>query len=308
MKKIMFFTFCLFNVFVACKEQTPSGLILTQTISKDTTYISSIIEAPQLKNVFIEELTGAKCVNCPEGTVILRNLVAQHQGRVFLSAIHSGFLTSPPTNAKYDFRNADADALRSFFNEGDPSKPSASFDRVLATSGGSVGKAFIEKGATGGDWLSVLPARLAKPTPVNIHLSSSYDATANQVNIKVKLAFTEDLNEKLALSLFVLENGRRDEQEGKDPNTGSPKVIEDYEFEHVLKKLITPAAGDLILDSVLKKEKGRIVERVISFKPDVFNAASNINGLILDSCVIVGAVHKTGTSKEIIHVEEIKLK
>lgn len=293
--------------FNACKEQLPAGLVLVSGISKDTTYINPTIEAPQTKKVLIEELTGAKCVNCPEGAEIIKSLMVQNPGRIILTGIHSGFLTDPPVNAKYDFRNDDATALRLFFNEGDPSKPSAAFDRTLATSGGSAGKAFIGKGATGGDWLAMLPTRLAKSTPVNINLSSSYDALNNLVEVKAKLAFTEDVTEKLALTLYVLENGKEDIQESKDVN-GIPIEVEDYEFSHILRKLITPAAGDLVLDSLTTKVKGRVFEKIVYFKPSIFNPVNNVNGIILDSCVIVGAVHKVGSSKEVIHVEEVKLK
>jgi hypothetical protein len=296
----------LFLIYLSsCKEQIPSGLVLTQTISKDTSYVGTP-ESAQLKNVLIEELTGAKCPNCPAGALILKDMSTQNPGRIVLSAIHSGFLTGQPPNAIYDFRNADADALRLFFNEGDPSKPSASFDRTVATSGGSVGKIFIEKGATGGDWLAILPTLLAKPTPINIHLTSAYNSTTNKVDVFVKLAFTEDYIGKLAVSLFVLENGRIDKQESNA--TGTPEIINDYKFDHIFRKLITPAGGELILDSLQTKVRGRVLERTISFEPDLYNQANNVNGIIMDSCVVVAAVHKVGASKEVLHVEEVKLK
>ena len=298
---LMAFVIGLFS----CKEEIPSGLVLTQTVSKDTSYIAPV-EVPQTKKILIEELTGASCVNCPEGTEILKSLMTQNPGRIVVTALHSGFLTPPPSGAKYDFRSADGDALRSFFNEGDPSKPSATFDRVPATSGGSVGNLFIEKGATGGDWLAMFPTRLSKTTPVNIHLVSAYNPDSDKVFINVKLAFTSDLTDTLALTLYVNENGRVDKQEGKV--NGVPSTIEDYEFEHIFRKLITPAGGDLILDSLPIKTKGRVLERYISFKPNVYNPSSNINGIILDSCKLIGIVHKTGKSKEVLHVQEVKLK
>lgn len=283
----------------SCKEQIPNGLNLNSLISKDTTYVTSVFETPQQKKVLIEELTGASCTNCPAGTKQLREFDSLNPGRIVITALHSGFLTEPPAGALYDFRNPDADALKLFFNEGDPGKPSATFDRIPATSGTSAGKYFILRGQTGTDWTTTLPALLAKTTPVNIHLESAYNGTTGNVEVKIKLAFTADVTDQLAVSLFVLENGRVDIQEDKDLGE-----IEDYHFSHIFRKLITPTSGELILDSLSTKVKGRVLEKTLVFQP----STSGINGWNLDSCMIVGAVHRTGTSKEVLHVEEVKLK
>ncbi len=283
----------------ACKEQIPSGLVLTQLASNDTTYITPTLETPQAKMVVIEELTGARCTNCPKGTKILNQFVEDNPGRVIVTALHSGFLTTPPDGALYDFRNADADALRLFFNEGDPAKPGATFDRVKATTGNSAGFYFVSKGQTGSDWLDMLPTRLSKTTPVNIHLTSQYSSGDNKAEIKVKIAFTADVTEKLGLTLYVLENGKKDIQE--DTDLGE---IPDYEFNHILRKIITPTSGELILDSLNTKVAGRVLEKTLTFTPTL----SGISAVNPDSCVVVGIIHKSGSSKEILHAAEVHLK
>lgn len=298
MKKLIYILLTATVAFTSCKEQIPNGLVLTATQSKDTTYITTA-EAPQQKILVIEELTGATCSNCPKGTQLLKDFMQQNPGRIIATGIHSGFLSEPPVGALYDFRNADADALKFFFNEGEPSKPSATFDRVQATSGNSAGKYFISKGQTGADWLAMLPTRLSKTTPVNIHLASTYNTTTSMVDVNVKLAFTSDVNEQLALSMYVLENGRIDKQ--YDIDLGE---IENYEFNHIFRKMVTGVSGEPILDSLTTKVAGRVLEKNISFVPNT----TGINGWNLDSCMVVGIVHKTGSSKEIIHAEEVKLK
>lgn len=286
-------------LWTSCKEQIPSGLVLQSTVSLDTTYVSSTIDTPQAKVLLIEELTGATCTNCPGGTKMLKEFQDQNPGRVIVSALHSGFLTEPPGGAKYDFRNIDADALKLFFNEGDPGKPSATFDRVQPSSGNSAGKYFVLKGQTGSDWLAMVPARLSKTTPVNIYIESDYLPASNKGQVKIKLAFTQDYVGKMALSLFLLENGRIDKQSDKDLG-----VIPDYQFNHIFRKLISPVGGDLILDSLNTKVKGRVLEKTILFDMQTIG----INGWNPDSCMIVAAVHRTGDSKEIIHAQEVHLK
>lgn len=298
MKKIMFPALAGMLLWTSCKEQIPNGLVINTTASVDTTYVATA-EVPQEKVVLIEELTGATCTNCPNGTKILNQFLVDHPGRIILTAIHSGFLAEPPEGALYDFRNADADALKFFFNEGEPPKPSACFDRVPATSGNSAGKYFLAKGQTGADWISMLPTRLSKTTPVNIHLSSDYNTGTAKVDVNVKIAFTAPVNDQLALTLYVLESGRIDKQ--YDTELGE---IEDYEFNHIFRKLITSVGGELILDSLSTKEAGRVLEKNISFTP----VTDGVNGWNLDSCVVVGVVHKTGNSKEVLHAGEVHLK
>ena len=298
MKKLLFSFTAIALLFSACKEQTPGGLILNSLISADTTYVVSQIETPQEKKIVIEELTGVLCTNCPAGTKQLNDFVAQYPNRIILTSMHSGFLTEPTAAAMYDFRNADADALKLFFNEGDPGKPSATFDRIPLVIGGGDPKYFILRGQTGTDWISALPPLLSKTTPVNIHLTSSYDVNKNKVNVLAKLHFTADVTEKLGLTLYVLESGKVDIQDSVGVE------IDDYTFNHVLQKVITPIAGEPILDSLPTKVKGRVIEKVLSFEPNI----SGVNGWNLDNCVIVGIVHKTGASKAVIHAEEVHLK
>ncbi len=281
----------------ACKEQTPKGLVLNPLISKDTTYVTNNIEQAQTKKVLIEELTGVRCPNCPQGTTMLKSFVQQYPDRIIVAAIHSGFLTEPLNNSKYDFRNEDADALRLSFPDGDPPKPSATFDRTKIVGGVNDGKYFVIKGG-GSDWQNALTPLLSKQTPVNIHLNSSYDVTENKVSVGVKIHFTENVNDKLALTLYILESGKIDAQDS------SSYEIPNYEFEHVLVKSITAPAGEPILDTLNSIEKGRVLEKYLSFKPNI----SGPNAWNIDKCMIVAIVHKTGASREVLHAEEILLK
>lgn len=298
MRKVFLPLLSLALLWTACKEQIPAGLIIQTTASDDTTYVTAV-EAPQQKKILIEELTGATCSNCPKGTKILKDYQTQYPGRIVVTAIHSGFLAEPAQGALYDFRNADADALRLFFNEGEPSKPSACFDRVQATSGNSAGKYFVSKGQTGGDWDAMLNTRMPISTPANLHLTSVWNTATAKVDVNARIAFTGSVNDKLALTLYVLESGRKDKQ--YDIDLGE---IEDYEFNHIFRKLITPVTGDLVLDSLTTKEPGRVFERKISFSP----ITDGVNGWNLDSCHVVGIVHKTGISKEVLQVQEVHLK
>lgn len=288
----------LLIMMASCKEQLPSGLNLTDTGAKDTTYVSAP-ETPAPKVVVIEELTGASCTNCPTGTTMLKGFIDQYPNRIVATALHSGFLTDKPFGALYYFPNADADALRLFFNEGDPGKPGAAFDRVPAVGGNSDGKYFINHAGTGADWITALNARLAKASPVNITLTSVLNPLTQKVDVKTRIAFTSAFSEPLALTLYVLEDSIKDIQ--LDKNLGA---IQNYTFNHVFRKLVTPVSGEMVLDSLSTKEAGRVLERNISFVPNT----TGDQAWNLDHCHIVGILHKTGSSKEVIQATETHLK
>ncbi len=298
MRRLLLSLPLLSMAFFACKEQLPAGLVLTQLESKDTTYVTSTLEIPQTKRVLIEEMTGASCTNCPNGTKMLKEFQQQHPDRIIITAIHAGFLTNKPNGAKYYFPNPDSEELRLFFGEGDPTKPSATFDRVPATGGNSAGKYFITRGQTGADWIDALPPRLAKTTPANLHLESTLDPLTQQVNIKAKIAFTESFTDKLCLTLYVLEDSIIDIQLDKDLGP-----IQDYVFNHVFRKLVTPVGGELILDSLNTKQAGRVLEKFIKFTPNT----SADGGWKLNHCHLVGILHRTGSSREVLHAVEVKL-
>lgn len=299
MKLVQYSIFFLSVLLVACEEQMPTGLNLTDSGAKDTTYVSAQVETPQTKKVLIEELTGASCTNCPTGTTMLKGFVTQHPNRIVVTALHTGFLTDKPFGALYYFPNDDADQLRLYFNEGDPGKPSAAFDRTKGVGGNSDGKYFLNHGGTGADWISTLNTRLAKTTPVNLHITSTLNALTQKIDVKTTIAFTEAFNEPLSLSLYVIEDSITDVQ--LDKTLGA---IPNYSFNHVFRKLVTPVGGEGVLDSIPNKTAGRVLVRNISFDPNLTGSQTwNI-----DHCHLVGILHKTGNSKEVLQVEEVKLK
>src|SRR5688572_21847715 len=80
--------------FNSCEEIGPA-IDLTEDTTADTTYVVTQIETPQDKNVVLEEFTGARCVNCPQGHVLLDNLENQHGERFIAISNHSEFLAEP---------------------------------------------------------------------------------------------------------------------------------------------------------------------------------------------------------------------
>ena len=54
------------------------------------------------RNVLIEEFTGVRCVNCPNGAKIIEEMVAEFGDRVVPISIHHGFFAKPLKQSKSD--------------------------------------------------------------------------------------------------------------------------------------------------------------------------------------------------------------
>ncbi len=290
MKKILFYITPFALLLFACKEQIPVGLDLNgNTNSIDTTYLATP-ETPLLKKVCIEESTGNKCTNCPNATLQLEDMISNHPNRIITMAIHHGLEEDIPLQGYFSLENQDAIDLIDFI--GQPAgQPAATFDRTVVG-----GAAMILRG-DGGAWNAALTTQLAKVSPINIHLTSSYDAGQDKVNTIVKIACTDTTSSNLMLSLFVIENGLI----GAQLDNGVK--VPDYVFNHVLRKAITPVIGMPLLNTIVLKEKGRVIQKLISFTPDaIWNK---------DKCQIVAIVHRNdngGAIKEVLQVEEVNMK
>ncbi|HNB80508.1 MAG TPA: Omp28-related outer membrane protein [Chitinophagaceae bacterium] len=286
-----FFGFAvLMAAFVSCtKEQIPPGLILHDPIQTvDTTYMTGTIPAAQTKRILMEEPTGVRCPNCPEGAVLLHDLITTHPGRILSASVYSPFLNEFKTPAKYNFNTTDAEDLVNFLG-GDPSKPTASIDRIPTNYVTPPLPYFFQKA----DWPTIVAAELLKTTPVNLELQVI--PNGSDYYLKTKLTFTDTITSGLAISVYILEDGVVDVQE-------FPSSVIDtaYVHNHILRKMVTPVSGMNFLDSIATKEKGRVFERTfpISIPSNVLNKSN---------CSLLCFVHRTGSSKTVLQVDEIKL-
>ena len=255
--------------------------------STDSSYLASV-ESPQQKKVLIEEITGVTCSNCPSGAVLLKSIIQQNSNRAILVGIHGTGFAVPVNESKYDFRTEDGTAIISSL--GIPALPAASIDRIPD----GLGVFYRSKS----EWNNLIVDRIAKQegTPVNIHLSGSYVTDSNSYELIARIAFTQDYADKLNLTVYVLEDGLIDYQ------LDNQVKIPDYEHDHVFRDCITNIAGTPL--NFADKKAGRVLQKKITFSPTIDNGPNSWN---LDNCHIVAYVSNPDT-KEVLHVEEIKMK
>jgi hypothetical protein len=285
-------------ILIGCtKEQIPTGLILFNELNTtDTTYMITSIPAAQEKKIFVEEATGVRCANCPTGADILRNLKTTYSDKIVSVSVYSPFLNYFQPPAKYDFNNSDDSTLVFFLNNADPTKPTAAIDRLET---GGLSKYFFDKS----QWAAIVTGILTKKTPLNIDLTATPTGTMDEFLVSAKITFTDTITANLGISLYLIEDHVYDYQDSLS------FAVLNYEHNHILRKIITPISGSSFLGSVNTKEKGRVFEKFTTFTlPSLAVLGTSPVGIVNKANLkLICFVHKTGSSKEVIHAEEIDL-
>src|SRR5690606_8300902 len=119
-------------IFPSCKEIGPD-IDLSDTVRDtsllDTAYFIVDIPPAQSKIVLMEEFTGVRCINCPDGHLQIELIQNTHPGRVAAVALHSDFL-GVAYPGQPELRIPEAQNLEDFLGPA-AAKPMAAIDRIL---------------------------------------------------------------------------------------------------------------------------------------------------------------------------------
>jgi len=113
MKFAFFIPLSVIVLFSACTKEIGPAIDFSKVQAKDTFYMAPV-ENAQLKNVLIEEFTGVKCPNCPDGHNIVATIQNANPSRVIAIGYYPfGQAQTEPLKdlTKAYFRIADATEL-----------------------------------------------------------------------------------------------------------------------------------------------------------------------------------------------------
>jgi hypothetical protein len=238
------------------------------------------------KVVLVEELTGVRCINCPDGALTLKNIENQYPGKIGVIAIHAGELSEPYNDSKFDLRCADAISLEKEWSY--LGKPAAAIDRVIfeepdiPVSGYSSWQQYIEQ-------------ELLKENVINIEATAKYNALTRKGEVIISMLPLKDQNGTFKVFVALTENHIVDKQVKKDG-----KIDDTYEFENVLRDMITNYNGNDIGNSLIKN-------KLISKSFEFTLPESNGTWIPENMDIVAFVSGKTGDSDENI-LNSIKIK
>lgn len=237
------------------------------------------------RHVLVEELTGVRCQNCPDGA---RELLALQQTygkeNLIIVSIHSAgsfsvpYTSNPPN--QYDFRFPEAIEMTNFIGIAE-GYPAASINRQLLSGNMSL---FSPRSA----WSSMAADEFNQDFGLDMFMNTTYTEASRQLDISLKLAPAQTLTAENRITVLITQDSISDVQ-----LDGTVKVP-DYQHRHVLRHIITKPDGDIINESL---SAGSLVTKTFTLTLDPAWDAKH--------CSIVAFVHHGGNpDKEVLQVIE----
>ncbi len=218
----------------------------------DTTYVAATVEAPQTKNVLLEDFTGVRCKNCPLGAAQATSLLALYPERLIVIAQHSQFLNQPYAGEP-DLRIDESQDIETMLA---PvlGKPSGAIDRRIFPGESVILQASVNK------WANLTTQALSETTPVNIQIDKDWNSTTRNLTVTVTVHYTGTETGENRLSVFLLEDNIVAAQLQPDDEIDS-----NYVQRHVLRQMFTRFNGELLVGNKTPGTvfvKGFIIEGV----------------------------------------------
>ena len=285
MKKIVFYgtvALAISMVALSCKEVGPDiNLGNNQNVIADTTYIESPVAAAEQKNVVIEEFTGVRCPNCPQGHVIISNIKAQNPDRIVSVSLHPiNSLGAPYSFSVHDFRSQEAQGMFDYLGQ-IGLEPAAGIDREKFNGENAI---LLDKSK----WQTRVNQQLAVAPPVNIVLDKTYDSTNHELTVVAEVHYTQEVTEENKMTVLLTESGMVTAQlDGSIIDTF-------YVHKDIMRTYLTSTQGDQITTT---REAGRVVRRVYK---KVLDAAWKPENMY-----IVAYVHEYVDSKRVYQGKEV---
>lgn len=246
------------------------------------------IPIPDLKvgesRILVEELTGVRCGNCPDGTKELIELRKRFNERVIIVAIHAapGFDTPFPESA-HDFRTPKGTQLANFIGQA-AFYPCAAINRRLVPPEQDL---YLSRPI----WAGLIAEALAKPPAVGLFANTNYNATNRQLSAEIRIAPERLLSGEHRLTVLMTEDSIVDVQ----------RVIVDkvanYQQRFVLRNILTAPTGDPIGEML--NPAAVLVKNFTTTLPLQWNERR---------CRLVAFLHRNmPNSKEVLQAVEVRI-
>ncbi len=199
---------------------------------------------PMLKNAILEEFTGIHCTYCPDGHAIAQSILDNNPGRAFVIALHQGSFASPSAGEP-DFRTPFGDAIAG--QTGLTGYPSGTVNRHVFSGSNTA----LNRGA----WAGACEQIMQEMSPVNIGISSAYEAATRELTIQVELYYTANApTSSNFINIALIQDSIYGPQTGGGAGSN-------YRHMHMLRHMVTGQWGD----EVTTTTEGTLVTRTYTY-------------------------------------------
>ena len=182
---------------------------------------------PYKRNAVIEEYTGIKCPNCPDGHRIANELAAEYQDRLFVLNIHAGGYAA---DASIDFRTEDGNIIGAKAN----SFPSGNVNRAA------------NKPVSRDLWRAYVEQQVEQMAECNVAGQVIIDKESRKATVTVEVYYTANsVSETNYLNVMMLQDNIIAYQSGSNYNPDQV-VGNNYRHMHAFRDAITPTWGEEI--------------------------------------------------------------
>ena len=284
MKKIVFLSAIVALLLSGCEETPPQIDFSIPVIPlKDSTYIDPV-PAPQHKAVLIEDITGVRCINCPDAALKAKDIIAQKSSdSVVVMAIYPTDVLDNFTHPYDGVPQLSTVIARQIVEAlGTPQGlPNGYVDRITPSGAG--------RAINYAEWINYVNKRLREKTPVNIDIKKEISNRNLKVEIKLQYNTNAAAGANHKYAIYIIEDGivsTQYTQSGNNPN---------YVHNHALRYAFGLAMGNPLTQTTVP---GRTYVKQFEYEMPA--------DYVINNCHVVCVV--LDNDENVVNVREIDLK
>ena len=279
MKKLTFLlTFIAIAVLIASCDKMEGPYLQYDESVETTVEFPDLDKTTVYKKILVEEFTGHKCPNCPDGHRILNTLSDTYGDTLITVCVHTGAFATPTSSFPNDYRTTEGTELATNFSIS--SYPSTVFNQSQYNGAYGVSK---------DNWAQAIGQVNHQPAIAAIQIINEFSGSTLTVHTKTTLLTEHESPVKLAL--FVIEDGI------VSPQIDGSTTIEDYVHNHVMRGSLNGTFGSYISEGGMVAADSSYTK---SYQLDCADKSWNFS-----RCSVVAILmDATPDSREVLQVEK----
>lgn len=263
----------------ACDKIEGPFLVEDQSVTTDVEF-PALDASSVYRKVLIEEYTGHRCTNCPDGHRELESLHERYGDTLVAIGIHAGVFARPIGTFTADYQTEEGTALYADFFV--TSTPSGVVNRVQHNNSYALGV---------NAWQQAIAEEKQQPCVAAVQLINVFDAASRTLTAHTKTTFLSDYSGNVQLALYVIED------DIVSPQKDGEETIEDYHHMHVLRCSLNGTYGTFISENGGVENGGEYLK---SYSLDCSDKSWEFA-----NCSVI-AVLMDATTREVLQVEQTK--